>query len=317
MAVSYALRGTAHVAVATRARILEVAERLGYRPDPVLTHFMDYVRTRRVRRNQANLGVLMLGGESNYAQRLIAGVQQRAEEIGYSIDRIDVAAHGSNAAALTRILEARGIAGLLLPPCKVPQSFDTLLDWDRFSVVAMSHSIQSPRFHRVVPHHFHNAMLALRQLRERGFKRPVFALALNLELRTNHAYTGAMAWSALDAREPMLPPFPASDGLDRMRAWIQRHRPDAIIMSGVSSAEQVDQLNLGARTLKKLGVIVMDHRPGYRRAGINQKTLLLGATAVDLLVARLHLSERGVPRDAVVCMVEGSWVDGIITESPG
>ncbi|MBC7366351.1 MAG: LacI family DNA-binding transcriptional regulator [Undibacterium sp.] len=316
MAVSYALRGKAHVAAATRARILQVADRLGYRPDPTLTHLMRYVRSRRIRRTQANLGVLMMGGESHYAQRLIAGVEARAEQLGYSIDKIEVAPYLGNPAALTRILRTRGIAGLLLPPCRVPQSLETLLDWSHFCVVAMSYSILAPRFHRVVPHHFHNALVALQHLRARGFERPFFAVDQNIDVRANHAFTGAHAWWAQDARCKLIPPYIAKAGLEGIRPWMNRHRPDALLVSGVASVEESLRAQLSSGALARLGIVVMDHRVGYFRAGIDQKTALIGATAVDSLVSRLHLSESGIPADATVCMIEGSWVEGVVAEGP-
>lgn len=309
MAVSYALRGREHVSVDTRQKILREARRLGYRPDPLLTHLMSHVRSRRIRHTQANLGLLALN-DDDYTRQLIAGVRQRAAQLGFVVDKITVEPFADNPAGLTRMLQARGITGLLLPPGRVPVALAGLLDWTQFATVAMSYSIIEPRFHRVVPHHFHNATLVLRVLREHGYGRPAFAFDGGVTVRANHAYTGALAADAAVAGTAPLPPFVGSEGLRGLAAWVQTHRPDALIVTGTRMIEAALIPELGAAALRRLGLAVMHRDPQRPVAGIDQKTDVLGATAVDMLVAQLHRQERGPPANPVVSMIEGAWVAG-------
>jgi DNA-binding LacI/PurR family transcriptional regulator len=309
MAVSYALRGQGHVSTATREKILREARRLGYRPDPLLTHLMSHVRSRRIRHTQANLGLLAIN-DDDYTRQLIAGVGHRAAQLGFVVDKIDVEPFADNPAGLTRMLQARGITGLLLPPGRVPQSLAGLLDWNQFATVAMTYSITEPRFHRVVPHHFHNATLVLRVLREHGYARPAFAFEGGVTVRANHAYTGALAADAAVAGATSLPPFVGSEGLRGLAAWVRTHRPDALIVTGTRVIETALIPELGEAALRRLGLAVMHRDPHRPVAGIDQKIELLGATAVDTLVAQLHRHERGAPADPVVSMIEGAWVAG-------
>lgn len=312
MSVSNALRGNNHVSAATRAKILRVAKRLGYQPDPLLTHLMHHVRARRIRHTQANLGVLMLNDDA-YSRRLIAGVEARAGHLGYAVDKISLEPFDQNPAGLTRMLQARGIEGLLLPTARTPRSLATLLDWSQFSTVAMTYSVTEPRFHRVVPHGFHNALLVLQTLRARGYRRPTFAINCGVELRANYAYAGAVAAEAQLARQPALSPF-VSDaasphGLKGVGDWFRQHKPDALILTGARHVKNELLPELGAAAIAGLGLAVLDYDPAYPIAGIDQKTDLLGATAVDMLVAQLHRQERGLPTDPIVSMVEGKWVE--------
>ena len=309
MAVSYALRGSGHVSAATRRRILREARRVGYRPDPLLTHLMSHVRSRRLRHTQANLGLLAIN-DDDYTRQLIAGVERRAGQLGFVVDKINVDPFADNPAGLTRMLLARGITGLLLPPGRVPRSLAGLLDWTQFATVAMSYSITEPRFHRVVPHHFHNATLALRVLREHGYRRPAFAFDGGVTVRANHAYTGALAADAAVAGTTPLPPFVGTEGLRGLAAWTRAHRPDALLITGTRMIETALLPELGEAAVKRLGLAVMHRDPRRPVAGIDQKIDVLGATAVNTLVAQLHRQERGAPADPVVSMIEGAWVAG-------
>lgn len=309
MAVSYALRGSTHVSAATRERILREAKRLGYRPDPLLTHLMSHVRSRRLRHTQANLGLIDLN-DDDYTRQLLQGVARRAAQLGFALDRVDVAPFAGNPAGLTRMLRARGITGLLLPPARVPSSLAGLLDWSQFATVAMSYSITEPRFHRVVPHHFHNATIVLRTLRDFGYRRPAFAFDGGVTVRANHAYAGAVAADAAVAGVPPLPPFVGGDRLTGLAGWMRLHQPDALVVTGTRLIDTALIPELGATAVRRLGLAAMHRDPGRPIAGIDQKVEVLGATAVDALVAQLHRQERGVPANPVVSMVEGTWVGG-------
>lgn len=311
MAVSYALRGSPHVSAARREKILQEARRLGYRPDPLLTQLMSHVRSRRIRHTQANLGLLVLEHDE-YTNQLIAGAKARAELLGYALDKLEVAAFAGNPAGLTRMLRARGITGLLLSPCHLPQSVTGWLDWAQFSVVAMSHSIVAPVFHRVVPHHFQNALKVLTALRDLGYRRPTFAINETVRQRSNHAFTAALAWATEEWREPLVPMFVSASspphGLQGVGAWFRQQQPDALILTGARHIGRQLEPEIGPRATARLGLAVMSYDDAYAVPGIDQQTSLLGATAVDLLVGQIHRQERGVPLRPIVSMVEGEWV---------
>ena len=47
MAVSYALRNSDQVSEATKKKVARIAKKLGYRPDPEIARYMDYLRRGR------------------------------------------------------------------------------------------------------------------------------------------------------------------------------------------------------------------------------------------------------------------------------
>ncbi len=45
-------------------------------------------------------------------------------------------------------------------------------------------------------------------------------------------------------------------------------------------------------------------------SGVDQRTELVGAMAIDLVVEQINNNERGIPKAAKVVMVNGVWVEG-------
>jgi DNA-binding LacI/PurR family transcriptional regulator len=225
MAVSYALRDRPEVSPAERVRIRALAEKIGYRPDPLLTHLMQHLRSHRRIKSTANLAVLTML-DAPFVRRLIAGANARAEKLGYQLDRVEVRPRLDNSRSLTRTLEARGVAGVLLAPVIDPVSYSGLLDWSRFAAVAMTYSLVEPHVHRVVTHHFDNAMKALGLLHQQGFRRVGLAMTSDMEYRANHSYSAAYYRMTGMAGERPLPLLILDDPNPRhIRAWFASTGP--------------------------------------------------------------------------------------------
>jgi DNA-binding LacI/PurR family transcriptional regulator len=140
MTVSLALRNDRSVSAETCVRIQKLARTLGYRPDPMLTHLMQHLRSSRTTKAGVNLAVLATL-DAQFVRRLIDGATARAGRLGYALDRIDLRTFANKPAALTRTLSARGVAGVLLGPSADPVDYSTLLDWTKFAAVAMTYSV--------------------------------------------------------------------------------------------------------------------------------------------------------------------------------
>jgi hypothetical protein len=46
-------------------------------------------------------------------------------------------------------------------------------------------------------------------------------------------------------------------------------------------------------------------------SGINQNNRIIGRTGVDMLIAKMHANERGVPTTPRCTLVDGRWVAGM------
>jgi len=309
MTVSYALRDRPEVSEGERRRIRALAEDLGYRPDPLLTHLMEHLRSQRTLKSTANLGVLTML-DAGFVSRLIEGARARAERLGYNLDRIDVRKMAQNPRALTRSLVARGITGVLLAPVENPASYSGLLDWRAFASVAMTYSLVEPHVHRVVTHHFDNAVRTFERLAGLGFKRIGLAMSRDMEFRANHSYSGAYGrMGMVPGHRPLPILFLDVSTETEVREWFSRHKPDIVVLSNPNHLAEFILSRIDRAVATATAFVCLDHDPKYRVAGVDQLFEKIGSHAVDTLVAQLHRNERGLPEIPTVAMVEGHWVE--------
>jgi DNA-binding LacI/PurR family transcriptional regulator len=306
-AVSLALRSDPSIPARTRNRIQRIARAHGYRPDPVLTHLMQHLRSSRTTRAVANLAVFA-PLQVPFTHRLVAGAEARAARLGYALNRIDLNPFQGQPAALTRILLARGIAGLLLAPSACPSDYSELIDWSKFAAVAMTYSVFAPRVHRVVTHHYDNAVRTFGLLQERGCTRIGLAMAHDLEIRANHSYSGAYARIAATAGG-LIAPILFVDTASRreIQEWFDSFQPDAIVVANSVDVRECLLPALGLRRCIKTAFASLDDEVNSEIAGIDQLFETVGSHAVDALVTQLHCNEFGLPAHPTIGMVEGQW----------
>ena len=147
--VSKALSGDPHIADATRRRVAEAAQSLGYAPDPMLLALAGYRRRKRPSQEHAVLAWVnnfsraeKMSQYASYADYL-NGARARAEQLGYRID--EFWAGGSVAKRdLARILHSRGIEGLIIAPQVKSHAQMTDWPWDRFAAVTIGYSLSQP-----------------------------------------------------------------------------------------------------------------------------------------------------------------------------
>jgi DNA-binding LacI/PurR family transcriptional regulator len=309
MTVSYALRDNPEVSPRQRKRIQRLAEKLGYRPDPLLTHLMQHLRSQRTLKSAPNLAVLTTL-DAGFVRRLLDGALARAERLGYHVDRVDLKPFLRHPGSLTRTLLARGVPGVLLAPVEDPASYAGLLDWTQFAAVAMTYSVVEPRVHRVVTHHFDNAIRAFARLEQRGFKRIGLAMTTDMELRANHSYSGAYHRAANMGGTDLLPILFLNETTPAdIRAWFNKHRPAAIVVANANHVRAYLYAALGSRLRDQVTIVCLDYEEKEGVPGMDQLFETIGSHAVDVLVAQLHRNERGLPASPTVTMVEGRWVE--------
>jgi DNA-binding LacI/PurR family transcriptional regulator len=315
MTVSYAMRDNPEVSTGERKRIQKIAAELGYRPDPLLTHLMQHLRSQRSLKSGANLGVLTMH-DANFVRRLLNGARARATHLGYNLDVIDARTSINRQNSLTRTLLARGISGVLLAPTADPASYRSLLDWTQFSAIAMTYSVVEPRVHRVVTHHFDNAVRTFALLEERGFRRIGLAMTHDMEFRANHSYSGAY-FRRDSLPQKMLPILFIEDGGARnVRAWFEENQPDAVVVANAHQVRDFLRPALGPKICAHTSFVCLDYETGAEVPGIDQLFETIGSHSVDALVAQIHRNEHGIPENPTIGMVEGHWVEGPLPLQP-
>lgn len=317
--VSLALRNHPSISEETRARVMEGARSMGYRPDPEISKLMSHLRAGWKPGFKSSIFALTTREEtqsSEYHADLIAGAKERAEELGYgfALKRFDPAT--VNTRALQRNLVSQGIEGILLLPMATPISCENLLDWSQFSVVSATYGVRSPEFHRVVPHQFSNVRLACSELAALGYQRIGLIQRLAFSAMVNHSFVAAVTVQNLFGPTQPVTPYLFNEEVPKgLKEWFEKERPDALVVEGEPTYRLVSK-ELGLNQQGLIGVALTNRERSSALAGIDELGRSVGRTAIDVLAFKLQTGDKGIPIDPVVTMIEGKWVPGKATRPP-
>jgi len=301
----------------TRQRIQRLAKLRGYKPDPTITKLMQHLRTTEPTRNRANIcGLLVASSAKDYVRhsfssRIEQGLKEKADALGFSYSRVEIP-DGRSRSRLQSLLRNRGIEGVVLLPMPDQSNLTGLLDWAQFSVIAVTTSVLEPRFHRVTPHHFDNALRTFRELEDKGFKRIGLAISRRSNERVRYRWSGAVLWQNAFGGTLPIPPFfgsTASLDLDEKTFvdWLQCHQPDAILVEAIDPVfltQAIEQANLAIKPM----VVSINWSPGNPSFGMDQRPDAIGAVAIEILAGMIYRGERGLPEHALNIAVDGVWI---------
>jgi DNA-binding LacI/PurR family transcriptional regulator len=327
MAVSLALRNSRQVSAALRQQVAEAAERLGYQINA-------HARGLAVRRhsNPGGLPLALLNfwnppslWKNNFAFRHIQeGCRERAEELGYHLDEIELKGPGMTAKRANQILKSRGIRGVLIPP--TPYSHSHLrLEWGHFAAAAIGLTFRRPNLHRTAMNMALSIQLTLHHLKHARYRRIGLLLDKAFIRRMDGIPEALFLYHQKD--------WPAKDRVpihwcswDRYAAglsdWLKRHRPDVVLTYWPSVFKWLQQAgysipgDIGFVSLGWHGVIWEEF--GVEATGISMENEEMGARAVDLVVGQLERHEYGVPAFPTITLVTPRWIPGetIRTRAP-
>ncbi len=311
--VSRALRDDPTIPPDRCKEIQKAAERLGYRPNPMVSSLMAQLHGHRRRIDPHLLSWIDLWTHDIEAQRghdsssALRGARQRAAELGYGIEVHHPTRDGISPARLRKILVTRSQWGVIFPP--VPESaFSYGLDMTGLTGVAIGTSLQRPEIHRVSHNHYQGGLLACTELRTRGFRRIGFVESTWSDERVDGRWRAAyVLQQSLWPRTERLPPL-LTGPRDKpaFERWRQRHQPDAIIVMEPHVEVWLRELKVRAIQVVNLALDVTKHDSW----GIDYRWEILGAAAVELVVGQIHRNERGCPPIAHTLLIDGIWVGG-------
>lgn len=320
MTVSLALRDHPKISAATRERIRGLAEELGYRPNPLVQALMANLRSTRPAQYHSTIAWVTAfptrdGWSRHWVHRHYhQGAVARAAALGYKIEPFWALAPHTSGAALSRVLRARGIRSLIIPPVGTP-GMRLELEWEHFSCATIGYSFTEPRLHRTAANLREGMARALLECERRGFARVGFALPSDTDERVNHSWlAGYLAWQQFIPQKNRLPVLLAPDSLDAaLPLWLRRHRPDVVISPNREFLKWLP--DLGKRIPEDIGLITLSHPDESdasvaRISGINQNNFSIGEAAVDLVVAQLQHNDTGIPAHPRVMLIDGIWREG-------
>ena len=316
--VSLVLRRHPRISVATRNRVMDAVNKLGYRINPLISALMQAHRRMRPLTNVSKIA-WVTAWPTRYGWRppensipdFMPGAVARAEELGYKIDHFWLAEPGMTPRRMSRILYARNITGVVLG--RLPPGLSRIeLQSDDFAMVSIGVSLESPRISHVAENHFHSCKLAVQTCLARGYRRIGLALPHRLYERVQEKFLGAflVEQSRLPTARQIPPMITEAPDERIFRRWMKRHAPDVVICPNV--AVVLPWMNrLGHRVPQDVGLagLAVEQRDGAH-AGIWCDPAIIGSMAVELVVSALQRNERGLPAHEQEILYRPNWVEG-------
>lgn len=309
MTVSLSLRDNPKISQTTRERVQQLARELGYHPDPEISRLMKRLRISRTARGSTSLAILdfyprLDFAELSYHRRIRQGILGRSEELGFAVSQFQAAAYKFNLDHILKLVRNRGIDGLILFPSVVaPLTLDPAADWRELSVVSITNSILSPRFHCVVPHQFANMMRQIEAMKEHGRQKISAIIEESFDERTAHHFTAAMNWHGHGKRILIVPNVAtAAEKSVLIARWIAKHDPDMIF---AQSPESVVQVVTRLRRLKRTVVAALGTPNNDQFSYLNEHPEVVGSAAVELLAGMMYYHETGIPHHPRTTMIDG------------
>jgi DNA-binding LacI/PurR family transcriptional regulator len=318
--VAEALRGSSRIKESTRLRVEEAAERMGYRPDPILSALSAY-RSSDMRSSFQGVIVWINGfssknhftEEKSFYGDCYQGALDRAKVLGYKLESFWIGEKGMTGKRASQILKARNILGIVVGP--VPEITANIdIEWESFNSLRIGYSLSDTRITNVISDQFANAQWAIARMMEDGFKRIGFACPRYMDDRATNKFSAAYL-SMMHRHFGNLPvPMFLDESKDGDReaflAWYEQNRPEVILAGGRS---------IYYKYLVAAGVAVPEtvqfvslHNEYLRSpvAGISQNGEAVGSVAIDHLVGMIQRFKVGLESFPKTTTILGRWVEG-------
>lgn len=320
MTVSRALKDNPRISAATRQRIQKLAKELGYKTHPYISALMsDLSRTQHIS-TRVNLAVLHYDKpEKTKRHEYYQGIVRRAQETGYSISLFHYDPINVPPDRLRSILRSRGIRGIIIMPA-LAGSTSVDFDFRGFAAVTLGHTIISPPLPRVASDIYGSSFQALDELVARGYRRIGLVITASVNRLGSFLYSasiqtyGSYVRPELHLAEHTLAePAQSPASLRKMKRWIIDQKLDAVICPEFDVLLYDILIRQGFRIPQDLGYLHLLNYPNPRVSSLSQQGLLMGAKAVDLVVATINRNEFEPPTSPQTLTILTRWEDGETT----
>jgi LacI family transcriptional regulator len=320
--VSLALRDDPSISAETRALIKKTADKLGYRPNAIVSHLIAQLRAGRTARFQAKLALINAHRDPKAFRShatipaYVQGCEGRGLRLGYTFDAFWLHDPKLKAESLIRILRTRGIKGIiivgLMDQNQLPEHLQPV--WHQFPCVVTGVRTREPALSFSCVDHHDLVIQAFERALALGYERPALVVEERIDRLVEGRFSGAMltAQRGLPAAR-RVPAFmgdqqPRADGKP-FRQWLDRHQPDVLLSLYNIVFPWLKEA--GRRVPQEVGVIQLEWRASHPEiAGMNQHNDAVGEAAVDMVVGQIHRNESGIPSFPRATLIGASWVDG-------
>jgi DNA-binding LacI/PurR family transcriptional regulator len=321
--VALALKNHHRISPARRQAVQRMAKKMGYLPDPFLSGLAAYRKQHGAVRFQGLIAWVNHWNQPAQMRQFKEfdaywrGAHAAARSAGYQMEEIRWAMD-CPPKRFERILLARGVQGLLLPPHHVLLDWGDF-DWAKFSAIRFGMSVQHPDTNLVSADHFRAVVMAIRKIHDYGYRKIGLVAGEHYDSRLGGSFTGGFLHAQIALKIPsQLPPLLTNYGVRgaaamksqkiQLQQWLEAHQPDAVLTTDAEIPGLIQEL--GYKIPKDIAVAGTTIYDIPVDAGIDQHPEAIGRIAVEMLVKQIYVSERGEPSDPCRILVESRWQDG-------
>jgi len=333
--VSRALRGDRTISAEMRQKVRRAAKRIGYHPNAYLTVLMSNVRKGKDSSKKGVIGLLIEARSQeewyqNDSYRVFhRGVLQRALELGFRVESFFLKKPGLGAPQIDRILYTRGITGIILAP---PYHGNRTLDmhWEKYAAIGVGFGWEQQELNRVVYDSLYNFTTAFNELRQMGYKRIGTILGDTFIKGSRHGVKWYTAFLDCQNSIPVNEQIPVlasknpppekgfSEEDDRVlgnefREWFLKWKPEAVLTMVGRERKWLGAMDL--KIPRDVGLACLAQSADLHCARIDDKSEVVGATALELVAAQIARNEFGPPVHPKATMIEGRWVCGTTVQN--
>jgi DNA-binding LacI/PurR family transcriptional regulator len=320
--VALALKNHPRISLKRRQEVQRLARKMGYQPDPFLAGLAAYRRGLEAHKFQGTMAWVNHWAQPERLHRLKEfegywlGAREAARQFGYVLEEIRWPMD-CPAKRFERILQTRGIQGILIPPHRQALDWGNF-DWSKFSLVRFGMSVHNPDSNVVTSDQFRATVMGLTQMRQLGYRKIGFVVNQELDRNVGGNYTGgffaAQRLFGVEAADSVL--IVDNQAYEQqtepakleLAGWLKQTRPDAVLTTVIEVPELMRQL--GYRIPQDIAVAGTSVADIPLDAGINQRAPDIGRIAVEMLVKQININERGEPSAPCRILVESTWQDG-------
>jgi DNA-binding LacI/PurR family transcriptional regulator len=312
--VSLALSHHPRITASTRQKVVRIARALAYTPKKELAQIMGAIRRKRPELETlalvTNWPVRSPWKTNVYMRQFHETITRRASELGYQIEEFWMNEPGMNPKRLPKILHARNIPGLIIPPAFIAGK---RLPFDVSAVAVASHGriFWQPKLNRVEADVHYNTLLALKKMSQLGYRRIGLLCLGNTSVVHDHQIESAYSYYQSQGKiESDMRPFLRNDhSLDGLMDWLHQFRPESLLSTDPGVLPWLKNAKL--KVPHEIGFAVMGVIAELGDcAGINVRPELLDAALVEMVVSQITLGERGIPMAPRATIIEGIWQSG-------
>jgi DNA-binding LacI/PurR family transcriptional regulator len=312
--VCRALSNSPQISEKTRGRVRQIAEEMGYRPDPLLSAFATRNRTKAAGSDITTIAYITNFPTAQewrtnpFYASVYQGAERRADALGYKLEHFWLRDPGMTGARLSRVLYNRGISAICVAPTPWVRGHLSL-DWERFSCVTLGYSMMRPDLHRTTPHHYHAVLAAVREVRRLGYRRVGLCMFAGTSRRVDDQWVAGWLVGQKQFKDMHLPYFLFEDETrPEIADWAKAQDLEMIIGGELAVLAELRRAGIYPGMLHYASLSWTAAEQGV--AGIDQRPEAIGMAAIDVVIGQLQRGERGVPEFAMTAMVEGRWIGG-------